>query len=562
MPDLPDALTRLEERVEALEQRVAALECPAILRSPAAKVEIPAQESHRESSSTITSTALSVFGRAMLGIAGAYALRAVAESDALPLSAVAAVAIPYALAWLVAASRARAGDWLRSTIYACTAALILAPMLWELTLRFKILTSVETASVLGLFVVVASALGWRRGFISGLWVSYGTAAMLSLTLATATHQIVPFAAVLLLMVMIAEYRVLRGNGGGLRVLAALGADAAIVELIYIYAGPQNAHADYPAIGRFELVAPGVLFFLIFGLDAVVRIVVRRKEITWFDTIQATIAILLAACGVMYFGSQAGTTALGILCLGLSVLGYSALLRGFDREKEKRNSLVFTAWSGALFIAGSLIGLPEWLRAAWIGAAAPVAVFAAARMRRPALELHGVVFLLIAATISGLLLNLWNALAGRAMGMFSWDVCAVAVCALVSYAASLNEHEESSKSETVSIVFAALVSFVVAALMVQGMVAVLALRMIPEAHHLAFLRTLTVCFVATGLALGGAWWNRVEMTRVAYAALVLLAVKLVLEDLRHGHLAFVAGSIFLFAMTLIAVPRAQRIGQRI
>jgi hypothetical protein len=37
--------------------------------------------------------------------------------------------------------------------------------------------------------------------------------------------------------------------------------------------------------------------------------------------------------------------------------------------------------------------------------------------------------------------------------------------------------------------------------------------------------------------------------------------LVLEDLRHGHLEFIAASIFLFAVTLIAVPRLARMGPR-
>jgi predicted tellurium resistance membrane protein TerC len=54
---------------------------------------------------------------------------------------------------------------------------------------------------------------------------------------------------------------------------------------------------------------------------------------------------------------------------------------------------------------------------------------------------------------------------------------------------------------------------------------------------------------------------VELTRIGYGILVLLAVKLVIEDLRHGHLVFIAGSIFLFAITLIMVPRVARTGQR-
>ena len=113
-----------------------------------------------------------------------------------------------------------------------------------------------------------------------------------------------------------------------------------------------------------------------------------------------------------------------------------------------------------------------------------------------------------------------------------------------------------------IVIAALAIGAVVALVVQGLVWLTALKVIPGAHHLAFLRTFALCSAAIALAFSGAHWRRKELTRIGYATLVLLAVKLVLEDLRHGHLAFIAGSIFLFAITLIVVPRVARMGQRV
>jgi predicted tellurium resistance membrane protein TerC len=72
----------------------------------------------------------------------------------------------------------------------------------------------------------------------------------------------------------------------------------------------------------------------------------------------------------------------------------------------------------------------------------------------------------------------------------------------------------------------------------------------------------ICLAAMGLAFGGARWGLTELTKIGYAILGLLAVKLALEDLRHGQLAFIAGSIFLFAITLIVVPRVARMGQRV
>jgi predicted tellurium resistance membrane protein TerC len=73
--------------------------------------------------------------------------------------------------------------------------------------------------------------------------------------------------------------------------------------------------------------------------------------------------------------------------------------------------------------------------------------------------------------------------------------------------------------------------------------------------------LVLCAVTLVLAFSGSHWRRVELTRIGYAVLALVAVKLLLEDLRHGHMEYIAASIFLFAVTLIAVPRIARMKQR-
>src|ERR1017187_2012793 len=87
MDELPEVLTRLNTRLNALENRVALLEHPsealAALPAPPASAspEIPAIASP---SFTQTGAIFPVLGRAMLGMAGAYALRAVAESGSFP----------------------------------------------------------------------------------------------------------------------------------------------------------------------------------------------------------------------------------------------------------------------------------------------------------------------------------------------------------------------------------------------------------------------------------------------------------------------------------------------
>jgi hypothetical protein len=128
MSDLPSDVERLTERLETLERRVCALEHPAQACSPTPVREPSAMQAVQAAESLGSGQAggvFSVLGKALLGIAGAYVLRAVAESSSLPKLAIAALAIVYAIAWLVAATQTRAGVWLASTVYACTSALIL-----------------------------------------------------------------------------------------------------------------------------------------------------------------------------------------------------------------------------------------------------------------------------------------------------------------------------------------------------------------------------------------------------------------------------------------------------
>jgi len=139
MDDLPDALARLTASLESLERRVYALEHPSQAAPPIPKPSVSTSAIAQPASAAVfpQDGVLSVVGKAMLGIAGAYLLRAIAESAALPQAVIVAIAIAYAAAWLVAATRVRPEAWFASLTYAATSVLILLPMLWELTLRVR-----------------------------------------------------------------------------------------------------------------------------------------------------------------------------------------------------------------------------------------------------------------------------------------------------------------------------------------------------------------------------------------------------------------------------------------
>jgi hypothetical protein len=563
MDDLPDTIERLGARLETLERRVYALEHP-----HAAAAQPPAQTSSAATAPAATTIQLpqaggvfSVLGKAMLGIAGAYLLRAVAETNIAPQAVVATIAIIYAILWLIWAARTPSGVWFASATYACTSALILSPMLWELTLRFKVLPAPATAVALAAFSASAFALTWKQNHVPVLWIATFTASGLAVALSIASHQIVPFAAVLLLIVALSECGVAFNRWGNVRILAAAAADLAIWLLIYINSSPQNTRLDYPILSTPWLLAPGIALFLIFAAAVTFKTVLRRKSITVFETIQTTIAFLLASSSLLYFGPPASAAFLGILCLLLSAWGYAAAFTLFSGEKQPRNNAVFATWSAALFLAASVLCIPAPWISACLGTAAVVATIAGARTDRIALEFHGAAYLLAAAISSGLLIYLFQSLAGTLPGAPSWRVSFIAACAVLCFAATKSCPGESWKPQALYLLFAFVAAAAATALLVKGLASFITLWMQSGAHHLAFIRTLVLCAAALMLAFGGAFWHRLELTRVGYAALALVAIKLVLEDLPLGHLGYIAASIFLFALTLIAVPRAAHLRHR-
>jgi len=563
MDDLPDALDRFAARLETLERRVYTLEHPGKVSTGElaleAKPAVAAQPADAPGVA-LAGGAFATVGKAMLGIAGAYLLRAIAESTSLPNLGMAAIAIAYAMLWLVWAARTPAGAWFASTTYACTSALILAPMLWELTLSFKVLPAAVSAGVLCVFVYTGTALAWRRDQPSVNWVATVSALVVALALSLATHEMAAFLAALLLMAILSEFAELRNHGSGVRVLVASAADLEIGALIFIYASPQNERGDYPLLGMAALLAPGLALFLICGVSVAIKTVLLKRMITAFDTMQTMIAFVLGASSLFVFMPGSGAMILGILCLVLSAAGYAAVFVFFAGSPERRNERVFSTWSAALFLAGSILCLAPVSMALWLGAAAIAAMVLGVYLNRLTLEFHGLAFLLAAAVASGLMNYDFRALAGTLPGAPAWGIWAITVCAVICYALERPCVAEPWQRQALHFISALVAIGGVAALLVEGLMWVTALSVNPGAHHLAFLRTLTICVAILALAFSGSHWRRLELTRIGYIALALVAVKLVFEDLRLGHLEFIAASIFLFAITLIAVPRIVRMSQ--
>ncbi len=441
-------------------------------------------------------------------------------------------------------------------------------MLWELTLRFNVLPAMAAAVLICAFALAAIALTLfapaafaPRDLKPVLRVASIASAAFALALAIASHVFLPFVAVLLILAAVCEFvpgceRVPEAGA-----IIALAADAAIWTLIFMYYGGLNTREGFPALSRLELLAPGIAIFALFAASVGLNTILRRRQIAIFAIIQAVISFLLAAVSVADFGQPRGTKILGEICLLLSVVCYAAVFTLFARAPRLRNRNVFAAWSAALLLFGSLLCLPPLLVVLLLGAAAMAAIWLSRQDRWKAFEFYGMAFLLAAAAASELPGFLVTALVGTRAGTPAVDVWFMALCAVLCYVLVKPRRAKGWIPRTLHIGFAALATGSVLALLVDGLVAVTALILVPGPHHLALIRTVALCVAALALVSGGVRWRRDELTRLGYAAIALVAVKLVTEDLRHGHLAYIAASIFLVAFTLIAAPRVARARQR-
>src|ERR1019366_10782481 len=101
-------------------------------------------------------------GRALLGLAGAYLLRALTESAVLSSGAGVAAGILYAVLWLVWAARTPAERRLETALHSVTSVLVLSPLLWEATLRFHVVSTWMAADILLSFTLFGLAISWRE----------------------------------------------------------------------------------------------------------------------------------------------------------------------------------------------------------------------------------------------------------------------------------------------------------------------------------------------------------------------------------------------------------------
>jgi len=563
MTDSPGSFELLSSRVDELEKRICALEHPARAMAPTVSTQLqPANQVEAEPSSMQAGTFFPTMGRAMLGIAGAYLLRAAAESGAMPKFAISAAATAYAFGWLIWAARNSAAPSLARYVYSSTSVLILVPLVWENTLHFYVFSPIVSAGILAAFATLSTALDLRSTSSRISWINLGAAAFTSAALAFATHDPLPFIFSLLVALLAIEGGRTFGSTQPARPLVALVADVAVWGLIFIYAGPETARTEYPTLAALPLIAPACMLFLIEGTSVAITAIAQNKTVTLFEAMQSILAFVLAIWSVLVFAPSNGRVIAGAACLGISAAVYVANSLRLRCLADQRNSHIFGIWAAGLLVTGAMLVLPRELAAICLALTALVAYWMATRLDSQMLKVQGALYFMAAAVIAELPQYVFRAMASTVPARADVSVFVVLVCSALVEIAARDSNQLSWRQTLLHLLPLLIATCTMCAALVQGGVFILGRGIPVSAHHLAFLRTLVLSGISLCMALSGSRPSHALMKHLSYGALAFLAAKLLFEDLRHGHMEFVAASIFVFALTLIAVPRLIRTGRGI
>ncbi|HYW44023.1 MAG TPA: hypothetical protein VE959_14270 [Bryobacteraceae bacterium] len=507
-----------------------------------------------------------VVGRALLGLAGAYLLRALTEAGTLTHRGGVGIGIVYAVLWLVWAARTPAAQKLEAALHSLTSVLVLAPLLWEATLRFHAISTWSAGAILLSFTVFGLAVSWRKDLLIVATIAtlagLGTAA----ALLVATHDVLPFTGVFLAIAAAVEVSACLDHWLSERWLAATAADLAVLLATWLVTNERGLPPAYAPIPPSWLLAAQMALLGIYLSSTIVRTLFRGSTFTTFEIAQCAVAFLISVSGGLRLSSEYPRLepAMAVLTLGCGAACYAVSFLRLHRDASRRgrNFYTYSTFGILLAVVGIRIALARGAAEAVWPALAVACVWAGAHYGRLTLQVHGAIYLLVALISSGAFLQAAAFVAGSGSWPAENDVALVVgtVAAGLCYilTARSGGHAEWN--------FQAFRLAMVATL--AWLAAGLAAGLITAASHGIFgqsasdpycatLRTTVVAGAALLLAWAGSRWNVAEFLRLIYPAMVLGAYRLLMVDLRGDRTTALFLSLAVYGGALMALPKLRR-----
>ena len=546
----------LAQQVRDLQERVARLEhfvgvapqpSPPLPSDPTPSPVLP--ETH---------TLLPLLGRALLGLAGAYLLRALTESGSLPPKAGIGIGLLYAMLWLVLAARTAAGEKLQTALHSLTSVLVISPLVWETTLRFHAISTWTAGGLLLVFTISGMAVSWKKDLL--LVATFATLAGLGVSagLLVATHDAIPFTAVLLAIAAAVEISACLNHWLSERWLAATSADLAVLLATWLVTNERGVPEAWTPIRHPVLLAVQVALLAIYLGSTGFRTLFRRTTFTGFETAQCALAFAISVGGGLRLSSRDPylAPAMAILSLACATFCYGIGFLLLDRGGTRgRNFYTYSTFAILLALAGSRILLSGLALAAVWSLLAIGCVWVGGYFGRLTLQVHGAIYLVLGMTVSGAL----AAATGFELGNSSMTTGGQAAlwCALVAAAVSYTLGMRSPVASTpLRLALAGCAGWLAAGMIAGALTAAYHAAFGQAASHAycATLRTGVLTTAALLLAWAGARWSRPEFSRLIYPAMLLGAYRLVAFDLHQDRNPALFLSLLLYGSALITLPK--------
>lgn len=566
--ELEARVALLAHELAEVERRVRALEGVGGSEAEAALPRVTPSASQASGERSAPTGYVALAGRTLMVLSGAYLFRALADSGLLPAAGGVLAGLAYAAWWLARCDRAAQAGLRRSAVlHGIAAALIAYPLIWETTARFGDLDARLAVALLWAFCVAGLAVARRRGLAEVAWLNVLLAVAAGLSLLVATRQLLPFIIGLLWLALVVEALAFSDRWLGLRWPAALGVDVALLVAFTLLDRPAGLPEGYAPLRPGWAIASGLALAALYLGSIAARTLLRERPVTAFEVMQAAAVLLVGFRGAASLNARFGGSPLGFgtFSLVFGAAAYAAAFAFVERRPGHARTFYFHSTLAALLtLVGSRMVLGAVPQALLWSALALAATWLGGRFDRVTLRVHGVLYLLAAATVAGLVASAADALVGDPAGPrrpLTSEAVIVAAVAVGAYAilAATRPPDSSWKRLLPHTSVAALVAWAAAGLTAR----LLAERLntgpgaMPDAALVATIRTAVLAALAVALAWAGRRWSRRELTWLVYPVLVAGALRLLFEDLRHGRPLTLFLSFVLYGGALFACPKLVR-----
>jgi hypothetical protein len=556
-PEALDArLAAVERALAQLDGRLRVLESgsPPEL-SAQVSADLPLPVGHGSPTRDVTG-GLTLIGRTVVVLAGAYLLRGLTESGILDRPVGALLGWSYAVGWSVLAYRVAPRHPLSATFHGAATVIVAMPIVWEATTRLALMAPETGAVALALTTALVLVTAWRRSLHALAWIATIAACVVASVLLVMTGAVVAFSALLIVLGVATLWLGYDREWTLLRWVAALFADVAVLGLM------TRALATPPRDHPSTVMAVQMLLLGGYLGSVGIRTLVRDRDVIAFEIVQTGAILLVGLGGALLVAHQTGV---GAVALGWSLLilatGCYAVefidrrqTRGANRYFYTSLALVFALMGAELLLGGTALSV-MWLMLALL------AGWSAHHFERDTLAVHAVVYLAAAAIASGLVMTTFVGLftsgdaAWRPVQPAAWMVL---VAFSIYWLATMQPHAAASRAVTGALRLVLTVCVVVS---VAGVLVV-------TAHTLLTWRGITpgpagvVATVRTGVlalaALAVAWLGSRIDTRACGVLLYPLlgwgALKLLIEDFRTSPPLLLVVAFAFYGGALIIGPR--------